>query len=61
MLTNQNYDIMPKNPRADVVRQLAERYDTKSNIKLDEFRSQLHASDVYRHTEELLYNKTVCL
>ena len=40
---------------------LAEWYDTKSNIKLGEFQSQLQASYVSSHTEELLYNKTVCL
>ena len=31
---------MPYNSRADVVRLLAERYVTKSNVKLGEFRFQ---------------------
>ena len=44
---------MPNNSQADVVRLLAERYDTKSNVKLGGFRSQLQASCVSRHTEEL--------
>ena len=35
---------MPYNFRADVVRFLAERYDTKSNVKLGCFRSQFQAS-----------------
>ena len=39
--------------RADVVRLFAERYDTKSNVKLAGFRSQLQASYVSSHTEEL--------
>ena len=41
-----------------MVRLLAERSDTKSNVK---FRSQLQASYVLSHTEELWYNETVCL
>ena len=44
-----------------MVRLLAERYDTKSNVKLGGFRSQLQASNVSSHTEELWYNETVCL
>ena len=50
---------MPYDPRADVVRLLAERYDTKSNVKLGRFRSQLQVSYVSSHTEELLYKETV--
>ena len=42
-----------------MVRLLAGRYDTKSNIKLSGFRSQ--ASYVSSHTEELWYNETVYL
>ena len=38
ILTNESDYKMPYNSRADVVRLLAERYDTKSNIKLDGFR-----------------------
>ena len=44
-----------------MVRLLAERSDTKSNVKLGGFRSQLQASDVSSHNEELWYNETVCL
>ena len=44
---------MPYNFLADVVRLLAERYDTKSNVKLGGFRSQLQASYVSSPTEEL--------
>ena len=51
---------MPYNFWVDVIRFLAERYDTKSNVKLGGFRSQLHASYVSSHTEELWYNETVC-
>ena len=46
---------MAYNSCADVVRLLAERYDTK----LGRFRSQLQASCVSSHTEELWYNETV--
>ena len=46
---------------ANVVHLLAERSDTKSNVKLGGFQSQLQASYVSSHTEELWYNKTVCL
>ena len=52
---------MPHNSRADVVRLLAELYDTKSNVKLGGFLSQLQAFYVFSHTEELGYNETVCL
>ena len=44
-----------------MVRLLAERFETKSNVKLGGFQSQLQASYVSSHTEELWYNKTVCL
>ena len=44
----------------DVVCLLTEWYDTKSNIKLGGFQSQLQASYVSSHTEELWYNETVC-
>ena len=52
---------MSDNSLADVVRLLAERFDTKSNVKLVGFRSHLQASYVSSHTEELWYNETVCL
>ena len=49
---------MPYNPQAEVVRLLAERYDTKSNVMLGGFRSQLQAS--YLSSQEVLWNnKTV--
>ena len=51
---------MPYNFQADVVRLLAERYDTKSNVKLGGFRSQLLACYVSSHTAELWYNERVC-
>ena len=41
--------------------EMAERSDTKFSIKLGRFRSQLEASSLSSHTEELLYNETVCL
>ena len=44
-----------------MVRLLAERSDTKSNIKFDGFRSQSQTSYVSSRTEELWYNETVCL
>ena len=44
-----------------MVRLLAGRSDTKSNVKLGGFQSQLQASYVSSHTEELWYNETVCL
>ena len=49
------------NSWADIVCLLAERYDTKSNVKLGGFWSQLQASSVCSHTEELCYNEAVCL
>ena len=52
---------MPYNSRADMVCLLAEQYNTKSNIKLGGFWSQLQASYMSSHTEELWYSKTVCL
>ena len=48
---------MPYNSRADVCRLLAEWYETKSIVKLGGFRSQLEASNVSNHTEELWYNE----
>ena len=44
-----------------MVRLLAEWSDTKSNVKLSGFQSQLQASYVSSHTEELWYNETACL
>ena len=44
-----------------MVRLLAERSDTKSNVKLGGFWSQLQASYVSSHTEELWYNEAVCM
>ena len=61
MQTNESNYIMPYNSRADVCQLVAERYDTKANIKVGGFQSQLQASYVSSHTEELQYNKTVCL
>ena len=52
---------MPNNSQADVYQLMAERYDTKSNVKLGEFQSQLEVSFMSSHTEELWYNETVCL
>ena len=40
MQTNKSDYVMPINFRADAVRLLAERYDTKSNVKLGGFQSQ---------------------
>ena len=51
---------MPYNSRADVVRLLVERYDSKFDVKLGGFQSELQASYVSSHTEELWYNETVC-
>ena len=42
-----------------MVRLLAERSETKSNVKLGGFRSQLQVSYESSHTEELWYNETV--
>ena len=50
---------MPYNSWADVVRLLADRYDTKSNVKLGGFWSQLQAPYMSSHTEELWNNETV--
>ena len=44
-----------------MVRLLAEWSDTKSNVKLGGFQSQLQASYVSSQTEELGYKETVCL
>ena len=44
-----------------MVRLLAERSDTKPNVKLGGFWSQLQASYVSSHTEELWYTEAVCL
>ena len=44
-----------------MVRLLAKWSDTKSNVRLGRFLSQLQASYVSSHTEELWYNETVCL
>ena len=41
-----------KIPLAYVVHLLAKRSETKSNVKLDAFRSQLQASYMSSHTEE---------
>ena len=40
---------------------MAELYDTKSNVKLGAFQSQLEAPYESSHTEELWYNETVHL
>ena len=40
---------------------MAERLDTMSGVKLGGSQSQLEASYVSSHTEELWYNETVCL
>ena len=44
-----------------MVRLLAERHDTRSNVNLGGLRSQLSASYVSSHTEELGFNETVSL
>ena len=61
MQTNEGYYLMPYNSLADMVHLLAEQSDTKSSVKLGGFRSQLQASYVSSHTEELWYNETVFL
>ena len=61
MWTNKSYYIMPNNSRANEVFLLTERYETKSNVKLDGFRSQLQASYASSRIEELWYKETVCL
>ena len=43
------------------MRQVAERYDTKSNVKLGVFWSQFQATYVSSPIEELWYNETVSL
>ena len=53
MYTNESYYIMPYNSQADVCQLMAERYDSKSNIKLARFQSQLEAPNMSNHTEEL--------
>ena len=53
--------LIPYNSFANVVRLLAEMSDTMSNVKLGRFRSQLQASYVSSHIEELGYNEKVCL
>ena len=40
---------------------LAELSNIKSNVKMGGFQSELQASYMSSHTEELWYNKTVCL
>ena len=50
---------MSYNSRAGVVRLMAERYNTKSNVKVG--RISLPAFYVSSYTEELWYNETVCL
>ena len=44
---------MPHYSQTDVCRLMGEQYDTKSNINLGGFQSQLEASYVSNHTEEL--------
>ena len=44
---------MPYNSQADIVLLLSEWYDIKSNVKLGGFQSQLQATYVSSHTEEL--------
>ena len=61
MWTNESFYQMPYNSRADVCWLMAERYDTKPNVKLGVFQPQLEASYMSSHTEELWYNKTVSL
>ena len=51
--------MMPYNSRVDVVRWHAEQYDSKSNVNLGGFQSQLQVSYVSRNNEELWYNETV--
>ena len=42
------------------ITKIGERLDTMSSVKLRGFRSQLEASHVSSHPEELWYNETVC-
>ena len=44
---------MPYNSQADVCRLMAEWYDTKSNVKLGKFKSQVKVSCVSCYTDEL--------
>ena len=44
---------MTYNSQDDLGRLLAERYDTKSNVKLCGFRSKLETSYISSHIEEL--------
>ena len=53
--------MMPYYSHADVYRLMAEQYDTKSNVELGGFQSQLEASCVSSRNDELWYNETVCL
>ena len=53
--------MIPYKSFANEVRLLAERSDSKDNVKLGGFRSQLQASNLSSHTEELWYNETDCL
>ena len=55
------YIYIPYNSLANVVRLLPERSDTKSNVKMGGFWSQLQASHVSSHSEVLWYNETVWL
>ena len=57
--TNESYYLMFYYSWAEVVRLLAEGYDTKLNVKLGGFRSQLQALNVSSQIEELWYNETV--
>ena len=57
----QNVNKLSYNSRADKGRLMAEQYDTKSNVNLGKFPSQLEVSYVSSHTEELWYSETVCL
>ena len=58
---NENFVLVRNINYTPMVPLLVERSDTKSNVKMDRFRSQLQASYVSSHTEELWYNETVCL
>ena len=53
--------IIPYNSLANVVHLFDEQSDTKSNVKLGGFRSQLQATYVSGHTVVLWYKETVCL
>ena len=60
MYTNEDYYIIAYRSWAVVCRLLSERYDTKSNVNLHGFQSQLEASYLSSHTEELWNNETGC-